>query len=234
MVATNTLGATVTIHYYDKSSDGTELEGRNQIVRLPERITATNGLLVDHQIAELAHAGMIVPFAPLSIKVEDGDQRRPIPSYGLSSCGYDLRLGDMWRTYRQHPSTIDLRYSESIEQAFSPATQADEFFLEAGQVVLTESIETFAMPDDVFAVAVGKSTWARLFINVIVTPIEPGWCGIPTLEIANHSPARVVLARGMGICQLLFFKATSFPNRVYEDRLGRYQHQIGVTLARSR
>ncbi len=44
------------------------------------------------------------------------------------------------------------------------------------------------MPDNVLAICLGKSTYARCGIIVNVTPFEPGFEGHITIEISNTTP----------------------------------------------
>lgn len=72
---------------------------------------------------------------------------------------------------------------------------------------------------------VGKSTYARVGIIVNVTPIEPGWNGHLTIEIANALPSPVVVYAGEGIAQVQFHKIND-PLISYADRSGKYQNQL--------
>ncbi|MBE0635213.1 dCTP deaminase, partial [Candidatus Bipolaricaulota bacterium] len=108
---------------------------------------------------------------------------------------------------------------------------ADTFELLPGANVLSESVEWFNMPDDVCAVCWGKSSYARCGLLVNVTPLEPGWKGILTIELANISPYPIRLHVGQGIAQVVFFRGRR-PNRTYAEKEsgGGYQNQAGVTL----
>jgi dCTP deaminase len=87
------------------------------------------------------------------------------------------------------------------------------------------------MPDDVIAICVGKSTYARLGLFVNITPLEAGWRGQLTIELTNSASLPVRVYAGMGIAQLLFFEGER-PKVTYADRKGKYQDQTGVTLPR--
>jgi dCTP deaminase len=63
-----------------------------------------------------------------------------------------------------------------------------------------------------------------------VTPLEPTWSGFLTLEISNTTPLPAKIYGGEGIAQLLFFEGDQEPSMAYEDRQGKYQGQVGVTL----
>jgi dCTP deaminase len=94
---------------------------------------------------------------------------------------------------------------------------------------LARTVERFRMPDDVMALCVGKSTYARCGIIVNVTPLEPGWEGVLTLEISNTTPLPAKIYANEGIAQLIFFRGLR-PLVTYGDRKGKYQGQVDITL----
>lgn len=67
-------------------------------------------------------------------------------------------------------------------------------------------------------------------IVVNVTPFEPGWKGIATLEISNTTPLPAKIYAGEGIAQVLFFESDEPCETSYADRNGKYQGQEGLTL----
>ena len=192
-------------------------------------ITLHGGILNDAEIKALCEpkeypaAPMIHPF----IAQQDGH-----PSYGLGSFGYDIRLGNKF-----------LVPIGGVNAVLDPVNFPRDHFREIeadgvleiapGSQVLAESVEMFQMPEDVFGVCYGKSTYARCGLLVNVTPLEPGWTGTLTLELANLSPLPIRLHVGQGIAQIFFFKGER-PERTYTEKEagGVYQNQVGVTLPR--
>ena len=183
-------------------------------------------LLVDHQIRRLAERGMIKDFF--------NEPYQPGLSAGLTSCGYDARLSSEFYMVRGDMlGWIDpLRGVIDAEMENVSICDDDVCVLNPGDFILGRTIETFNMPEDVAAVCWGKSTYARCGIHVNVTPLEPGWCGQVTLEIFNQAPRAVGLHPGRGICQFQFHRLQESPSITYADKGGKYQGQIGVTLAR--
>jgi dCTP deaminase len=84
----------------------------------------------------------------------------------------------------------------------------------------------------VITVCVGKSTYARCGIIVNVTPFEPEWEGIVTLEVSNTTPLPAKIYANEGIAQVLFFESDEECAVSYKDKQGKYQGQVGVTLPR--
>lgn len=185
-------------------------------------------LLADHQIERLALQGMIKDF-----------HKEPYGrglSAGLTSCGYDARLGSEFYEVIDREwlsGYIDpMKGAQDDDMTITSIAPCDTYILESGTFVLGHTIETFVMPDDVSAVCWGKSTYARCGIHVNVTPLEPGWTGQVTLEIFNQSPRPVLLYPGRGICQFQFHRLLEQPSRTYADKGGKYQSQTGVTFAK--
>jgi dCTP deaminase len=181
-------------------------------------------ILNDIRIAGLAALGMIEPFVSQSTKGPGGT------SYGLSSMGYDIRVGNEWVEYRRNnDEPLD---PANIKEEDTRRVVADEFVLRQGAFVLACTIETIAMPRDLIGLVKDKSSLARCGLTVQNTVLEPGWCGQVTLEIYNNSPRPVLLRAGQGIAQVIFERGD--PCAVsYADRKGKYQGQVGVTLPRS-
>lgn len=185
-------------------------------------------ILADHQIRTLAEAGMIEPFVWAQVRKKDG---RKLISYGLSSAGYDLRLGTKFAWPSSHkpwrlidPKAID---PDDWEECETDAT----IVIRPQEHILGHSVEYLRLPADVVATAVGKSTYARAGLIVNVTPLEPRWEGELTIEVHNSSSRHVRIYPGEGICQLQFHRIER-PDVTYADRDGKYQGQRGVTLPR--
>lgn len=178
-------------------------------------------ILNDFQIIGHANQGMISPFVAHSTKGPGGT------SYGLSSFGYDVRVGNEWVTYRRN-NDVPLDPANILESDTCRVV-SDEFILRQGQFVLAHTIETLDLPRDCLGLVKDKSSLARCGMHVQNTVLEPGWRGQVTLEIFNNSPRPVLIRAGQGIAQVIFERGA--PCMVsYADRKGKYQGQVGVTL----
>ena len=96
--------------------------------------------------------------------------------------------------------------------------------------MLGHTIEHFTIPQDVIVIALGKSTWARCGVSVIITPIEPGFKGQVVIEIVNNTPLPVKQYLGCGVSQFIFLQSDESCMVSYSDRNGKYQNQTGVQL----
>ena len=182
-------------------------------------------LLNDTQIFDRCVIGkpMITPFVPQLVS-QVNDAR--IVSYGISSAGYDVRLGTMFARFA--PNGIGDPHNAIIDGVMHH-TQQDTFLVEPNEHVLGVTIEEFAMPDDVVGICLGKSTYARLGLIVNVTPLEPGWCGFLTLELHNASNRPIRVYANEGIAQITFHEIER-PRVTYADRHGKYQHQVNIPV----
>ena len=176
------------------------------------------GLLADWQIRKSVK---IEPFA-------DASHRPGVVSYGLTSYGYDVRVGRHFKVFTNvYGAVVD-------PKNFSPAAfidiEADSCIIPPNSFALAETIEYFEIPRDILAVCLGKSTYARCGILVNITPLEPEWRGRVTIEISNTTPLPAKIYAGEGIAQILFLRAEAVCQTSYADKKGKYQDQKGLTL----
>jgi len=165
------------------------------------------------------------------IKIEpfaEGLSRAGVISFGVSSYGYDVRVGRHFKVFTNvHCPVVDPKHFDS---ASFVDLEGDFCLIPPNSFALGETVEYFEIPRDVIAICVGKSTYARCGIIVNVTPLEPEWRGRITLEISNTTPLPAKIYAGEGIAQILFLR-TDAPCRVsYADKQGKYQDQGGLTL----
>jgi dCTP deaminase len=97
---------------------------------------------------------------------------------------------------------------------------------------LARSVEYFKIPRNILTICLGKSTYARCGIIVNVTPFEPEWEGIATLEISNTTPLPAKIYANEGICQVLFFESDEECIISYANKVGKYQNQKGIVTAK--
>lgn len=159
-----------------------------------------------------------------------------IVSYGLTSFGYDIRLSDKFIVFsNMFGAVVDpLTLRDEIEKRRNNGDAVDfrgnKCVIPPNSFVLAESMEFVRIPEDCLGVVLGKSTYARCAMNLNTTPLEPGWEGIITLEIANMSPLPAVVHANMGIGQIVFHRCVELCEVPYNRKKNsRYQGQIGVT-----
>jgi dCTP deaminase len=165
--------------------------------------------------------GMIEPF-------ESRQVRAGAISYGLSSFGYDIRVGDEYKVFTDvHSVVVD---PKNFDTRSFVDIQGEYCIIPPHSFALAATMEYFRIPKDVLVVCLGKSTYARCGIIVNVTPLEPEWEGILTLEISNTTPLPAKIYSREGLAQLLFFQGNEVPETTYAQKSGKYMKQRGVTL----
>ena len=98
----------------------------------------------------------------------------------------------------------------------------EEITLAPGGSSLASTVERFTMPLDVLGKVADKSSWARQFLTVQNTIIEPGWEGYLTLELTNHSQSTLHIPAGAPIAQIILHRLDEPTEQGYD---GKYQRQ---------
>lgn len=113
-------------------------------------------------------------------------------------------------TFGLGPAGYDVRIAEDVSIA-------------PGSATLASTLEHFNMPTDLLGKVADKSTWARKFLAVQNTIIEPGWRGHLTLELSNHGDAVIYICKGTPIAQIIFHLLDQPTEHPYS---GKYQDQV--------
>lgn len=179
------------------------------------------GILADHQIAREVK---IEPF-------EQSVKRAGCVSYGVSSYGYDVRVGSQFKIFTNVNSEV-VDPKQFSARSFVDVDAGDHGYvlIPPNSFALCETVEYFEIPRDMLAVCVGKSTYARCGIIVNVTPLEPEWKGKITIEISNTTPLPAKIYANEGIAQIIFLRGEQVCTISYADKRGKYQDQPGLTL----
>ena len=158
-------------------------------------------------------------------------------SFGVSSYGYDVRVGTLFKIFTNAPldggaSIVDPKHFDdrSFVTVDTKDTGKDHIIIPPNSFALCETVEHIEVPRDVLVICVGKSTYARCGIIVNVTPLEPEWRGKVTIEISNTTPLPARIYANEGIAQLIFLKADQVCQTSYADKSGKYQDQTGLVL----
>ncbi len=128
-------------------------------------------------------------------------------SYGLSSCGYDVRCDiesmDDWADYNQ---------------VFTP--DGDGIALDPSTSILLGIMEHFSIPPGVVGFIKDKSTWSRQGLFTPQAVLEPGWKGFLGLRMYNLGDEPVTIVHGEAIAQVIFQWIDGVPENTYT---GKYQ-----------
>jgi dCTP deaminase len=176
-------------------------------------------ILVDWQILDRINRGYIKidPFEPNLVQPNS----------------LDIRLGNHFVWYTAGEEVIDPYNKETISSGTSEKT-ADSVVLEPGQFMLAETFEVIGLPDNIVASIEGKSSIARLGVELHQTGgwIDAGFCGSITLEMCNVNQRPVKMYAGMPIGQLVFYttERALHPYNLKND--AKYMNQRQATLSR--
>jgi dCTP deaminase len=191
---------------------------REETTVIDVREGVSMGVLADWQIEQSVK---IEPFAK-------GSLRPGVISYGVSSYGYDVRVGRHFKVF------TNARCAIVDPKNFDPASfvdiEGDYCLIPPNSFALAETVEYLEIPRDIICICVGKSTYARCGIICNVTPLEPEWRGRITIEISNTTPLPAKIYAGEGIAQILFLRTDAVCQTSYADKKGKYQNQKGLTL----
>src|SRR5437667_1740088 len=137
----------------------------------------------------------IEPFAESAV-------RPGVISYGVSSYGYDVRVGRKFKVFTNvHCAVVD-------PKRFDPTSfvdiEGDSCLIPPNSFALAETVEYLEIPRDILGVCVGKSTYARC-----------GICGFPdrseehTSELQSHHDL---------VCRLLLEKKKKKEKSIHNTR----------------
>jgi dCTP deaminase len=166
---------------------------------------------------------MIEPF-------EKGQVSKGVISYGVSAYGYDMRVGNEFKIFKQ--DSCKLIDPKSVKESDFETFSGDVCVIPPNSYILARSVEYFRIPRNVVTLTSGKSTYARCGIIVNVTPFEPEWEGYVTISISNTTPVPAKIYANEGLCQVLFFESDDECRTSYADKKGKYQAQQKITSAK--
>lgn len=162
----------------------------------------------------------------------------PLNKHNLQPAGIDVCLDRFFRVFNHNPHlVIDPGvYQPELTREVS-VDPAGEFVLHPGAFVLGCTQETMSLGPTLAAQLLGKSSLARLGLQVHATAgwIDPGFSGQITLELSNVAPLPLRLRPGMLIAQLAFLQLSSPAVSPYGSGAAgsRYQNQQGPTPSRA-
>jgi dCTP deaminase len=191
---------------------------------------------------------MIEPFEATQVRVADG---RPVISYGVSSYGYDIRVGRQFKILDPAKARLqDVIPAKAGIQTMDPRLRGDDGLIvdpknfDASRysdyegdvciipphgMAIAQSLEYFRIPREVLVVCHGKSTYSRCGIVVSIAPLEPEWEGRLTFSITNTTALPAKVYAGEGIAQILFLESDEVCQTSYADKQGKYQRQSVLT-----
>jgi dCTP deaminase len=170
-----------------------------------------------------------------AVEVEDGPELDVEDQVGPSSV--DLRLGyEFGFLETRKVEALDTRSMEGMELQKELTAGSDEgVVVHPGEFVLSTTLETVDVPDDMVARVEGRSSYARLGLipHAAGGFVDAGFHGQITLEIQNLGNVPIRIYPEDRICQLAFEMMTGEAGTPYGDRdSSKYMEQEGATASR--
>lgn len=188
---------------------------------------------------------MIIPFVPKSINKDRVGN--PIPSYGLGSYSYDVRIDRNFKMFKQGITTgsycgsdgvmkpllpiIDTKSKNPTEGLMEDFLDVDYIDIPSHSFALGNTIEAINVPRDILVECMPKSSLARIGLMAHITPIEPGFKGFITVELSNLTPYPIRVHAGIGIMAFIFHQGSEPCLVSYADRNGKYQDQPQLPIS---
>ncbi len=143
----------------------------------------------------------------------------------LGSTSFDIRLGTSFQLFFPNQyGIIDFIDPETTRNAKNNSKKINLDFLKPititpNQFILGHSMEYIKLPDEISADLEGRSSFARLGLEIHMTAgfVDPGFEGVLTFELFNAGPNPIKLYPGMRIGQLRFMPINS-PEKSYAKR----------------
>jgi dCTP deaminase len=154
----------------------------------------------------------------------------------IGSTSLDIRLGTSFQIYQSnHSGIIDLICTKSLEEAERNSSMVDLDFLEGivlapGQFALGHTLEYLLLPADIAAELEGRSSYARLGLEIHMTAgfVDPGFNGVLTLELFNAGPNPIKIYPGLRVGQLRFYECNvsskPYNRNIYAKYKGLLSH----------
>ena len=151
----------------------------------------------------------------------------------------DLRLGADFLvsiyTRRAYVSLVKDEEGYRGMGSFFQATRrelGDRFVLYPNQMVLATTLEYIALPPDVYADVLTRSSYNRLGIN-LSSMVQPGFRGCFPLELFNHGNNPVELIVGSRLIQTRLFKTETDAAYAAEGRARKYYGDVRPKASRA-
>jgi dCTP deaminase len=196
------------VHHLESTSSENASALCSRYEQAAEVETFGNGLLVDFEIYALFKKRKlrIIPLIDLTTQ--------------LGSSSIDVRIGPTFEILQ--PSCVgdhgDKSYS-AFQSQIKDLDLGQYFVIMPGQFVLASTMEYLIFPDNISAELEGRSSFARLGLEVHRTAgfIDNGFAGCVTFELFNSGAEPITLTPGDRIAQLRLFR-TSKPVRPYAKK----------------
>lgn len=214
-------------------------------------------ILSDTTILELVRQGRLVidPFVDHPVRMMNGE---PVLSFGLGPAGYDARVQPHWEVFQMpmlcravenpherqfmvgagvsmaaghYPDPKALLDPKNFDKYLVRVHEGNELVLPPKHFALAVTLETYTLPNDVKAVVMAKSSYARIGLFVNTTPVQPGFSGHVVIEVYNSTDIPMLLRADEGFVEFTFHQIDRDVSKSYSET-GVYHGQ--TTLQHSK
>lgn len=129
------------------------------------------------------------------------------------------------KTFGLGPAGYDIRIAETVilgKDRRGCGITGQVYLADYGNKILASAMEHMSIPEDCIAYVKDKSSYAREFLLVQNTVIEPGWHGFLTLELTFEGEGSIRIEKGDPIAQIIIHKLDEETQQPYD---GKYQGQ---------
>jgi dCTP deaminase len=148
----------------------------------------------------------------------------------------ELHLGNQFSVFGYDPESAIIDPDDPPKMYPSNIPNGEQYLLGANRFVLAHTIEVVELSDKIACQVDGKSSLARLGLQVHMTSgfIDPGFRGQITLELFNVADRPMILRPGMLIAQMFVYQLSSPAKHPYGHPAidSRYQDQVGAQPSR--
>lgn len=175
----------------------------------------TSSILVDYEIYRAVSEGQI--------------GIRGFNQANVGSNSYDITLSDSFGIQIRSHGVIDPK----VEADHFIYKKYDEFEILPFELVLASSKEYFRIPENIVAFLHGRSSWARLGLEIHNAGLlDSGWSGQITLELMNNNNRPILLRAGDKIGQVTFHQCSLCATPYNQKMSAKYDEQTGATGSR--
>lgn len=169
-----------------------------------KELTVTGGVSAEQLLERLQLGG------PLRLVVN------PMLPGDLQGSSVDVRLGNNFIVFRRSStSSFDPLSSESDPRVMQEQVErawGELFVLHPGELVLAVTLQYIALPCDLSAQVITRSSYGRLgLITATAAQVHPNFRGCLTLELVNLGDIPLALTPGERLAQLVFTRVAEVP-----------------------
>lgn len=137
------------------------------------------------------------------IKLVEGLSERELTN--PEGAGFDLRLGEVYKISgdaflgETHRKTADIELVQEYKEG-----ETRTVVIKPGNFLLTKTIETVNMPNNLTASITPRSTTYRSGLMLRTGNVPPGYCGGLTFGLKNEGPVEVTIEMGARFVHIQF------------------------------